>query len=194
MKLGVFGGTFNPIHNGHLINARYIKNRYSLDTILFVPSKNPVHKKLAGNISPAERFEMIKLALGGETGFDVSNIEIDRTEKSFTIITIRQLLDLYPGAEIFLIIGGDAFNEIDTWKEYGELVSLVTFIVMRRTGSIEYKKNILEQVENVIFADNPVIHLSSSEIREKIRNGVPVNNLLPGSVLKYIQDRELYKN
>ena len=194
MKLGVFGGTFNPIHNGHLINARFIKNRYSLDKILFIPSKYPVHKNLEGNISTDDRLEMIKLAVSGDTGFDVSNIEINREEKSFTIITIRQLLDLYRSAEIFLIIGEDAFNEIDTWKDFSELIRLVTFIVMRRNIGIELKESIIKKVNNVIFADNPVIQISSSEIRGKIINGFPVENLMPLSVEKYILDRELYKN
>lgn len=194
MKLGVFGGTFNPIHNGHLINARFIKNRYSLDKILFIPSKYPVHKNLEGNISTSDRLEMIKLAVSGESGFDVSNIEIDREEKSFTIITVRQLLDSYPDAEISLIIGGDAFNEIDTWKDYGELINLVTLIVMRRDGSIKFKKTILKKIKNIIFADNPIVRISSSEIREKIKKGLPINNLLPLSVEKYILDKELYRN
>ncbi len=194
MKLGVFGGTFNPIHNGHILNARYIKNRYSLDTVLFVPSKHPVHKKLEGNISPTDRFEMIRLAVNREPGFDVSNIEIERSEKSFTIITIRQLLDIYSGAEIFLLIGEDAFNEIDTWKDFGELIKLVAFIVMKRNSAFKYKKGILKKVNNVIFADNRVIKISSSDIREKIRAGLPVNNLLPQDVENYIRERGLYKN
>lgn len=194
MKLGVFGGTFNPIHNGHLINARFIKNRYSLDKILFIPSKYPVHKNLEGNISTGDRLEMIKLAVRGDRGFDVSNIEIDREEKSFTIITIRQLLDLYRDAEIYLIVGEDAFNEIDTWKDYGELIKLVTLIVMRRNRSIKLKKSVLKKIKNIILADNPVVQISSSEVREKIKKGLPVNNLLPQGIEKYILDKELYRN
>jgi nicotinate-nucleotide adenylyltransferase len=103
-------------------------------------------------------------------------------------------LDVYPCADINLIIGADAFNEIDTWKDYRELIQLVSFIVIKRNGTIKLKKNILKTVKSAFFPDNPIIEISSSEIRENIKKGFPIKYLLPQSVEKYILDKELYRN
>ncbi len=194
MKIGVFGGTFNPIHNGHLINAQFIKDNYSLDKILFVPSKYPVHKNLECNISAEDRFEMIRLAIQDNSGFDAIRIEIDRPEKSFTITTIKQLMDIYADASFYLIIGTDAFNELDTWKDYLELIEMVSFIVMRRLGSEHSNKRAMELVKDFIIADNPIIEISSSKIRKNIGKGLSIQYLMPQSVLKYITDKELYRS
>ncbi len=194
MKIGVFGGTFNPIHNGHLINAQVIKDNYSLDKVLFVPSKYPVHKNLDSNVSAEHRFEMIKLATQDNAGFNVTRIEIDRSEKSYTITTIKQLSDTHTNASFYLIIGSDAFNEIETWKDYIELTQLTSFIVMKRPGTEQHNKRIINLVKHVEFADNPIIDISSSKIRENIRKGLSIKNLVPQSVEKYIKDKELYRS
>lgn len=193
MKIGILGGTFNPIHNGHLINAQYLKDDYSLDSILFIPSKHPVHKELEGNVTPEDRYEMTRLAVQDNDDFDVSRIEIEREDESFTIITIKELIELYKEASFYLILGSDAFNEVDTWRDYTELVELVSFIVMRRHGSKEHNKEIIERAEEVIFADNPVVEISSSQIRNKIRIGKSIRYLVPSKVEEYIYKRGLYK-
>ncbi len=194
MKLGVFGGTFNPIHNGHLINAQYVKEKYSLDKILFIPSKYPVHKNLESNISAEDRSFMLKSAIKNNGDFEISHIEIDRPEKSFTITTIKQLVSIFPDASLYLIIGADAFNDIDTWKDYQEITKIVTFIILQRIGTVKVKKKILKLVKNVNYADNPIIEISSSLIRRKIRKGLAINYLVPQEVEKYIYDRELYRH
>lgn len=194
MKLGVFGGTFNPVHFGHLINAQFIRENCSLDRILFIPSRYPVHKNLEDGVPAEDRFNMLELAINGNPGFIADSVEIDRKEKSYTIITVKHLLEKYTNSEIFLITGSDAFNEIDTWKDYDELIEIVNFIVMRRDGDINYKNEIVKKVKNVIFADNPLIEISSSKIRENIKKGLSIKYLLPESVEKYIIDRGLYRN
>ena len=114
MKLGIFGGTFNPIHYGHLINAEIIRSDFNLDRIILVPARQPVHKSLDGNVPAEERYAMAALAVGGAKEIEVSRIEIDREEPSYTITTVHELLALYPGSELYLIIGMDSLAELDT--------------------------------------------------------------------------------
>jgi len=193
LKTGLFGGTFNPVHYGHLINAQAVKEFFNLDSILFIPSKYPVHKDLAGEITSEDRYKMIKLAVKDNSSFDISRVEIDRKDDSFFIITIRQLTGQYPDAEFFLILGMDAFNELDKWKDYKEIVKLVSVIVMKRPGSGPVNKNITGEGK-ILFIDNPDIGISSSVIRENIRNGKSVKYLVPPEVEKYIIKRGLYKD
>lgn len=193
MKLGLFGGTFNPVHYGHLINAQTVKDSFSLGKILFIPSKYPVHKELEGDISSEDRFNMVSLAIEDNPYFDVSRLEIDREDDSYFIITVRQLPELYPGDEFFLIIGLDAFNEVHKWKDYKEILEKVSVIVMRRPGFGKIDDTIINQARRVDFIDNPVIEISSSMIRENVRKGRSIKYLVPAKVEQYIKDKELYK-
>ncbi len=194
MRLGIFGGTFNPIHNGHLINARFIAEEFSLDKILFIPSRYPVHKSMREEVTSEDRFEMVRLAIKDFPQFDVSRIEIDRNAPSYTIITVKQLEKEYPRSELFLIIGSDSFDEIDTWKDYRELIARVSILVMAR-NSREYRgSGILEGSKRVLFAGNPVIDISSSNIREKVKSGLSIKNYVPGTVEEYILNKGIYRN
>lgn len=188
-KLGIFGGTFNPVHYGHLINAERIRESCSLDKILFVPSKVPVHKDLAGAVAPEHRCKMVELAVAGNPGLGVSDIEIRREGPSYTIYTVREMMAAFPGADIHLIIGDDSYSEIETWKDYRDLLGLVTLVVMRRNGA----DRIDLPGRRPVFADNPVIDISSTEIRGRIRQGLSVRYLLPEEVRRYIIESGLYK-
>jgi nicotinate-nucleotide adenylyltransferase len=193
LKIGLLGGTFNPVHYGHLINAETIKENFKLDKILFIPSKHPVHKNLEGNVSSEDRFYMLKLALDDNPDFDVSRIEIDRNAESFFIITIKQLFEIYKNAELFLLIGADAFNEINIWKDSKEILQIVSFIIMKRPGYKNIDPNIINAAKDVKLIENPLIEISSSKIRENIRNKKSIKYLVPLKVEEYIVNKELYK-
>jgi nicotinate-nucleotide adenylyltransferase len=126
MRIGFFGGTFNPIHYGHLKNALLAKEQLKLDKIIFIPAKLPVHKKVDVSISAEDRYDMLLRAVFEFKEFEVSRIEIDREAPSYTITTIKTLNDIYPQCELFMIIGADSFNEIDTWKESIQIIDSVT--------------------------------------------------------------------
>ncbi len=194
MKIGIFGGTFNPVHYGHLINAEQVREKFSLDRVLFVPSKHPVHKELEGSISSDHRVKMLELALEGNREMGVSTIEVDKDTPSYTIYTVNELEKQYPGDELFLIIGYDSYLEIGTWKNYRELLQKVNCIVMKRESDSPQGENREELRESILFADNPVIEISSSVIRNRIRGGLSVTYMLPENVLDYINKKGFYKS
>jgi nicotinate-nucleotide adenylyltransferase len=191
LKLGIFGGTFNPIHYGHLINAEIIRSDFNLDRVVLVPAKYPVHKRLDGEVPAEERYAMAVIAVSGAAEFDVSRIEIDRKEPSYTITTVHELNGLYPGSELSLIIGTDSLNSICTWREPEHLMEHVALIVMRRPGEAPSMPGDSGKF-NVRFADNPLIDISSTCIRERLRAGKSVRFLLPDQVIDYIRKKGLY--
>jgi len=191
-NLGIFGGTFNPVHYGHLINAEWIRESCSLEKLVFVPSKVPVHKDLAGDVSTEHRCRMVELAVSGNENLGVSDIEIRREGPSYTIYTVRGIMAEHPGAHIHLVIGEDSYNEIETWKDYRDLLGLVTLVVMRRGAAPGRRRTDLAG-GTVIFADNPVIDISSTDVRARIRRGLSVRYLLPEDVRRYIIETGLYR-
>lgn len=193
MRLGIFGGTFNPVHCGHLINAEIIRSDFGLDTIVFVPARRPVHKELDGNVPGEDRFEMVRRALENQPGYDVSRIEIDRKGPSYTITTVHDFRERYPRAELHLIIGMDMLNEIDTWREADSLLKSVSLIVMRRPG-IDHQPEMDLGPYRIRYAENPLVDISSTCIRERIRVGRSVRFLLPERVLDYINEKGLYRS
>ncbi|MBP7736564.1 MAG: nicotinate-nucleotide adenylyltransferase [Spirochaetes bacterium] len=193
MKLGIFGGTFNPIHYGHLINAEMIRSDFDLDRIILVPAKYPVHKSLAGEVPAEERYAMAVLAAAEAKEYEVSRIEIDRNGPSYTITTVQALQERYPGSELNLIVGMDSLNTIDTWRETERLLKHVSLIVMRRPGEACAPDVDLGKCM-VRFADNPLIDISSTVIRERLRAGKSVRFLMPDAVIDYIARKGLYRN
>ncbi len=193
MKLGIFGGTFNPIHYGHLINAEIIRSDFHLDRIILMPAKYPVHKSLAGEVPAEDRYAMAVLAVADARQFEVSRIEIDRKEPSYTITTVHDLQGRYPGSELNLIVGMDSLNTIDTWRETDHLMKHVSLIVMRRPGEQGPRDPDLGGWR-VRYAENPLIDISSTVIRERLGAGKSVRFLLPGAVIDYIARKGLYRN
>lgn len=191
MKLGIFGGTFNPIHYGHLINAEIIRSDFGLDRVVLVPARYPVHKRLDGETPAEERYAMAVIAAAGAVEFEVSRIEIDRKEPSYTITTVHELLGLYPGSELNLIIGTDSLNTIGTWREPEHLMEHVTLIVMRRPGEAATPAPLTGGFR-VRYAENPLIDISSTCIRERLRAGRSVRFMLPDAVIEYIKKKGLY--
>lgn len=196
MKLCVFQGTFNPIHNAHLAMANYVKSNCNYDTILFVPAYKPPHKDFDDDLAN-HRFQMVKLAVSGENFFGISNIEFQSEKFSYTYITIQELYKRYKvEGKIGFIIGDDAFREIETWYETDKLKSLVNFIVFPREKEIDRDRLSLLHYKGYMFtlAGMPPIDMSSTTIREKITNGQSISASVPPVVLEYINKNGLYKN
>jgi len=211
-KIGILGGTFNPIHKGHLKVAQTVIKKFHLDQILFIPSYIPPHKEKKNILSPVHRFRMVKLATAGYPNFIPSRIEIDAQEKSYSIITVRKIKELNPESLIFFILGIDAFLEIDTWKDYFELIEECSFIVISRPGfnlkdaegvmGGKYKERMVEirsaikeehmDYYNFFLFPMSSLDIASSDLREKIKKGKSIHGLVPENVEKYIKENRLY--
>ncbi len=220
MKVGLFGGTFNPVHAAHLRVAFEVVNRFLLDRIIFIPSAKPPHKTGAKIVSPEHRLKMVNLAIEKVDKFFVSDVEIKRPGFSYTIDTVLYFKEIFSKeTELYLVIGLDAFLEIDTWMLYETLFDHITFIVMTRPET-EIKNRIslrlLEQyikekiskdykyfknkfcflhVEKtpVYFIDVTRIDISSTKIRKILQIGESVKFLMPEKVEDYIKFKGLYK-
>jgi len=188
--IGIFGGTFNPIHLGHLIIAGKVRESLNLEKIIFVPAHYPPHKK-APEIGGLHRYRMVKLAISNNFYFVASKIELEREGKSYTIDTVNALKKMYlPEKDFYFILGLDAYLETGSWKEIEKLKKLVTFVVVKRPG---YRDSLKLKVKSLKFLDLGPIGISSSEIRSKIKKGKSVHTLLPDKVMNYIQQHHLYE-
>ncbi|MEW6101096.1 MAG: nicotinate-nucleotide adenylyltransferase [Candidatus Omnitrophota bacterium] len=188
MKIGILGGTFNPIHIGHLILAEEAREKLFLDRVIFVPAYLPPHKDNS-DIAPAEkRLSMVKLSVRGNKNFSVSDIEIKRDGRSYTIDTIKALKSKFPHDELYFIIGSDLLNYLDEWKDLGDIIKMVKFIAATRPG---YP---LEKIPSYI-STLPIraVDISGFEIRKAIREGKSFRYLVSDAVYKYIQKRKIYK-
>ena len=191
MNAGIYGGTFDPIHNGHLITAMAVKELRNLDKIIFIPSYTAPHKIGVERSSSAHRIEMIKGAIKGIPFFDYSTFEIDKKGVSYTIDTLRQLKNEYDSIE--LIIGYDNLLDFKNWKEPDEIFTLVKVVALQR-------KVISEPVEKDRFyyaaelINTPAIDINATEIRKRVRENKPINFLVPESVMEYIYKKNLYKD
>jgi len=192
MNLGIFGGTFNPPHVGHLITAERVGDALGLDSILFIPSFISPHKQEGEERTAEHRLAMTRLAAAENPRFAVSDIEIQRPEPSYTIETVRSLRHERPEDHLFLIIGMDNFLTFHLWKEPKELLRSAALVVMNRPL---YPKRVNEVLgtENVQFVDVPGIDVSSSEIRRRVHQGESIRYLVPQSVEAYIHQHALYR-
>ncbi|MFC0188105.1 nicotinate-nucleotide adenylyltransferase [Fictibacillus aquaticus] len=188
-KTGIFGGSFNPPHTGHLLIAQEAIMQLNLDRIVWIPAKKPPHKLLDGNAGAADRAEMVRLAIEDNTNFHMSLIEYEREGASYTIDTVKQLLQQDSDQQLTFIMGGDMVHTLETWKGIEELRELVSFAGVKRKDSIvdeswkEYK---------VSKIDVPLLEISSTFIRERRQNGGNIRYYLPEKVLQYIEENGLY--
>lgn len=220
LQLGLFGGSFNPIHNGHLTIARVGHDKLRLDRMLFIPAGDPPHKR-EGSLAPAhDRYEMVRLAIADIPSFDLSDIEIRRTGKSYTIETIRSLKHQYgPTVELSFLIGLDAFLDFPNWKSPIELLHLCRFVIVPRPGQsflsladmpllpplapesfMQLDAGELSRLDvaipscpGVTCLPIPPCSISASEIRQRIQHGEMTANMLPPSVESYILQHRLYQ-
>jgi nicotinate-nucleotide adenylyltransferase len=187
MKIGILGGTFNPVHIGHLILAEEISEKLGLDKLIFVPAYLPPHKGTGDIISAAERLKMVRLAIEGNRGFAVSDIEIRRRGPSYTIDTVRALKKKFPQHTFFFITGSDLLNYLKEWKDLKDVIRLVTFIVATRPGYPLAK--IPSYIRTVSIR---AVDISAFEIRRCIKDGRSFRYLVPDVVYRYIRAKRLY--
>ncbi len=201
MRLGIFGGTFDPVHFGHLALAEECLAAANLDELLLVPAASPPHKGGKKLSRFDQRKEMLELAIAGNEKFKVEPMEADRPGPSFTIDTLLEIQKRKPDDELFLIIGGDSALEFSTWKDPAKIASLATIIVRIRPGfSMPTEQEFISQlgkelgvVPKVIFvAGPPYLDVSSSLLKERVSNNKSVRYLLPRAAEVYIQQKKLY--
>ena len=192
MKLCLFAGTFNPIHNAHLKMAQYVLDNFGFEKILFIPAFKPPHKDYDKNLS-IDRLNMVKLATSNNPNFEVSEIEFEREKLSYTYDTVTELYKKYnPSTKISFIIGTDAFEKIDSWYKTEELKNLLDFIVFVRQNE---KVNFENKIDyNYKIAKMDFIDISSTEIRNKVLYNQSIKNLVPKEVEVYIKENGLYRN
>jgi nicotinate-nucleotide adenylyltransferase len=218
-KFGLFGGTFNPIHSGHIQVALDVLCGFDLDRIYFIPSALPPHKHDVMLASAEDRLQMVRLALEGRKRFQACNIEIERTGPSYSIDTVRHFETVAAGQnQLYFVLGVDAFLEIHTWKEFDRLFEHTAMIVMSRPGSGQWSKPVRRQVEIYIrhhidkgydlnaagtemnhphmgtihFASVTPLDISSSQIRSRIAQGHSIKDLVPPPVAEYIKKKRLF--
>ncbi len=197
MKLCLYQGTFNPIHNAHIHVAEYAIKNLDIDKVLFIPAALPPHKSCDNSIS-IDRLNMVKLAVEGHKGFEVSDIEYRLEGKSYTYRTICELYKTYTNinGKIKFLIGTDAFEKIESWYETDKLKELVDFVVFIRENDFDEKRFNYLKAKGYHFTFMPLEYLdiSSTEIRDKILKEEDITHLVPKKVKEYIYKNELYKN
>ena len=214
MKWGLFGGTFDPIHFGHLRGAEEILEMFALNRIFFVPSSRPPHKLEADITSFYHREQMIKLAIEGNVNFSFSEVEKLRAGKSYSVETVEYILNKYmKDLELYFIVGQDAFQAVTTWKDWERLLLLCNFAVMTRPGYDDMRLNEILPKEfaekftydekndgfngptghTIYFRHVSFLDISSSRMREMVRNGKSIKYLAPDKVRQYITKNSLYK-
>lgn len=215
-KIGILGGTFNPVHYGHLAAAEEVMHRLGLDKVLFIPTFIPPHKQDEDLPSGAHRLEMVRIAVQGNPAFEPSDIEIRRGGRSYTIDTIEELHRSLPGAEFYFLTGIDTFLEIQTWHRWQHLLAQCIFVVLSRPG---YRFTDLERIDfmrpsrpdfekmdggslaqavvrtgaySVFLEMIPLYDISSTDIRARVKQGGSVKYLLPDAVENYIIKNKFY--
>lgn len=185
MRIGIFGGTFDPIHHGHLILARAAAEELLLDRVVFIPARISPHKTDIPGANAQDRLAMIRLAIESEPGFEANDMEIHRPSPSYTVDTLRAWKRLAPDAELYLLIGADNVAEFETWRQPDEIRCLAQIIVLDRAGC-------------VTLPEWPVVRrlvdISSTDIRSRVAHGRSIRYLTPNAVCDYINAQSLYRN
>jgi len=214
-KIGLFGGTFNPIHSGHIKAAGIVQRIFALDKVLFIPSFIPPHKESETIVSPGHRFKMVELAVENIASFVASPIEIEEKGTSYSILTIQKISKIYPVGLFFFILGIDAFLEIDTWKNHERVLEQCKFVVISRKGyCLEDAKSVLDRKyasgmcdlsvsekirENldlsyrIFLLPFDALDVASTEIRGRLRKKLSITHMVPESVADYIIRNNLYQ-
>lgn len=197
-RLGVFGGTFDPIHLGHLVAAHEAAMALGLERVLFVPTRrNPLKREDLG-VTDHDRMEMVRLAIADNPLFELCSIEMDRPAPSYTVDTIEALRDLYPDSELYFVVGLEAFGDLPRWHRPGALVSLATIVAVPRGGAppvdlAEVEALVPEARGRVCILSSPALEISASALRRRLALGESVRYLVPDAVLAYIGEHGLYR-
>ena len=190
--MGIMGGTFDPIHHGHLVAASEVADRFGLDQVVFVPTGDPWQKSGSAVSSPEDRYLMTVIATASNPRFTVSRVDVDRVGPTYTVDTLRDLRQRYgPSAELFFITGADALNKILSWKDARDLFRLAHFVGVTRPG-FELDASHLP-ADSVSLVQVPAMAISSTDCRRRVESGKPVWYLVPDGVVQYIAKRGLYR-
>lgn len=194
----MFGGTFDPIHIGHLHLAEWAREQLALDRVLFVPAAQPPHKLGFAVTEARQRLDMVGLAIAGNPAFDIATLEIDRAGVSFTADTLRELATSFPHDEWHLLIGADSLAEFPTWREPEEILRLAKLIIIPRHGSAippreQWATPLLAAAERVYLLDAPLLDISSRLLRRRVSEGKSIRYLVPAGVAAYINAQRLYR-
>lgn len=196
MRIGIMGGTFDPVHFGHLLIAEVARAEFSLDRVMWVPAGDPPHKEGQHTRTQEHRYAMVVLATATNPAFDVSRLELERTGPSYSLDTVLHFRDAYPGSELFFITGADAVLEILTWYRHPEVIRACRFIAVTRPGyDLNRIHGVLppEYVSRISTLTAPGVDISSTAIRERVRTGDPIRYLVPEPVEAYIRKHRLYE-
>lgn len=188
MNIGILGGTFDPVHIGHLWLAEIARDKLGLNKVIFIPARKPPHKNRMDIIDVELRYKMVELAILDNSFFSVSRLEVEKTAVSYSIETVRLIKKENPYAVLYFIVGCDVLPELNTWKEINELFKLVNFVVAGRPG---FKKYPLPP--GAVFLDDIFLAISASKIRNRIRKGESVRYLLTEKVYNFIIKHSLYQ-
>lgn len=197
MRIGVFGGTFDPPHHGHLVLAEQCREQCKLDEVWFVPAAIPPHKQDL-TISPAKaRCDMIEFAIAGNPQFKMNRVEIDRPGPSYTVTTLEQIRDEGPSRELFLLVGADSIRDLPTWRQPDRIQDLATIVAVNRgrTTPTEAQRQALHPTvaDRIRFVGMPGIEISATDIRQRVADGRSIRYLVPRAVESYIQHHRLYR-
>ena len=200
MRVGIYGGTFSPVHNGHVAAAKAFMEQMWLDILYVIPTGVTPHKDMQGDATAADRLEMCRLAFEGMEGVIVSDLEMRREGKSYTVDTLRELYD--PEGRLFLLMGTDMLLTLDKWREPDEIFRLCYPVYVRRETDGEMDGAIVEKISSyqqkygkvVRRIVTPAIELSSTDVRAAVAEGFPIEGAVPPAVAAYIRDRGLYRN
>jgi nicotinate-nucleotide adenylyltransferase len=193
-RVGVMGGTFDPIHHGHLVAASEVQSWFDLDEVVFVPTGQP-WQKADRTVSPAEdRYLMTVIATAANPRFNVSRVDIDRHGPTYTIDTLRDLSALHPDADLYFITGADALAALLTWRDHDELFDLAQFVGVTRPGH-EMDESTLDGLpaDRITLVEIPALAISSTDCRDRVERDEPVWYLVPDGVVQYIGKHELYR-
>lgn len=199
MKKGILGGTFDPIHNGHLNIAYEAAERLKLDKIVFIPTGNPPHKRGKAITDSSIRYRMVEKAIKDESIFEIDNYEIHKKGLSFTYETLEYLTEKEPYTEWYFISGADCLIEMETWNNVKRIMELCRLVVFNRPGysssEIEKQRELIGKKYNkdIIFLDLPLMDISASYIRKKVKENNNITYLVPCSVSRYIKELRLYE-
>ena len=196
-KIGIMGGTFDPIHYGHLVAAQEAYSYFNLDKVIFMVSGIPPHKNRADILNASQRYVMTVMAVSDNEAFEVSDFEVKKNSPSYTVETLEFLKERYPGSELYFITGVDAIAEILTWKEPEKAITLTKFVAATRPGySLAQFREVMKKIKpepKVYELEIPALSISSTDIRDRVKKDKPIRYLLPDKVWRYIYSKGFYK-
>lgn len=198
LRLGVLGGTFDPVHRGHLVLAAAAQGELGLDRVLFVPAGQPWRKGDRAITSGEHRLAMLRLALEGEDAFEIVTLELEREGPSYTADTLEALRGERPSEELFFILGEDALVDLPNWARPGRIRELATLVVARRAGTgrkdvEDVARRVPGLLDRVVWLKMPPVEVTATEVRERVRRGLRVGDLVPPAVEAYIREQGLYE-